>query len=1085
MPKQSRPHEVSCLGLTFIYDFMKSRGVPRRRLQEGLPYPPEYLDNRLNWIDFHTMCTIEKRLEEIFPGEPDIHLQIGRTLGRTGGFGFIRVLIRSVTSPFQVYGQLTHMVPRFLFPFCHPTFERLGPNHIRGHYHFDPGFGPTQPFIDTVQGILMSVPTLMGAPEASVTVSRSSPQDVIYDIRLQEWVGPLERVRGVVRNVLGISRMHLLNLPDAASELEETNRLLMEKVDALTEAQDELNRKVRDLSVLNSLARASASELDLERLVAGVTAVLSDQLGQIPVSVLLRDSETGNWRTAASSRILPGELPGLLAQVRAWAGEEGRATGGAPLRLTTLDRWAVLPLRSKDLLLGALALSTGPEADYDSTLLEAIADALAVAVDNALSVQVIRDLRDNLELRVKERTAELEQARGQLEDTVARLERSDRARREFFTNVSHELKTPLTLILAPLDELEARLRAKGVEEGLDTLRTMRDNAQSLLRMVNEILDFARLDEGRVPVSPEDLDLSAFVEEVVGHLRPLADRRNVRLECRRPPRRVQARVDPKLLRRALVNLVVNAIKYVDPHDQVTVRLATRGDQVLLEVEDTGPGIPEPEQRRIFERFQRASDARGRVVEGSGIGLAMVRDIMALHGGSVELDSQVGRGSIFRLRLSRRSEAMPARSQEAGGKAPASLSEVLLDAEFQAEVHAPAGGATTCPALPEDRSAAGRVLLVEDNPEMREFLCRILSRRHQVWAATDGVEGLALARRELPDVVVSDVMMPRMDGFEMCRRLKGDPPTRGIPVILLTARHGTDAVVEGLQAGADDFVVKPFSTPELLARVDAQLRIRSLTLSLLRSEQQASLGVVSAGIAHEVLNPVNAIVNSVPPLRKAIARLAKGGSRTADDVVVCEALLGAVEQSGERIHRIVEAFRSVTRPGGEQPALQVARPGEVVDAVLQMLRYRLDADSRIRVHRRYGWDEPMLCYPELLGQVVMNLAGNALDALGSSGGNLWISTERSGDQVRIRVRDDGPGIPPEVRERIFTPFFTTKPPGSGTGLGLSISREIMALHRGTLDLSPAAGRGTEFVATLPYYPPEAGDSEASEAGPGGGR
>lgn len=1076
----SRPREVSCLGLTFIYDFMKARGVPRIRLQEGLPYPPKYLDNRLNWIDFQTMCAIEQRLEAIFPGEPDLHLQIGRTLGQSSrSFGFVRVLMRSVASPFQMYGQLTHTLPRFLFRFCHPTFELAAPGHIRARYRFEPGYGPTKPFLQTVQGILMSIPTMMGLPEASVTLRMESPQVAVYDILLQERFGPVDRLRIAARSVLGVSRMLLRNLPDAASELEETNRLLLDKVEDLTEAQDELKRRVRDLSILNSLARVSASELDLERLVTNAAAVVSDQLGEIPVAVLLCDGASGQCRVAAVTRALPNEVSELMVRVRAWvmAGVKGEGTGA--LRMVSLDRWTVLPLLSKERLLGVLAMDTGPSADFDAMLLGAIGDALAVAVDNALSVNVIRDLRDHLELRVQERTAELEQARGQLEDTVARLEQSDRARREFFTNVSHELKTPLTLILAPMDELEARLGAHCSSEDAASLRMVRENALSLLRLVNEILDFARLDEGRVPVNPTEIRLGAFVAEITDYLKPLADRRNVRLACSRPRREILARLDPKLLRRALGNLIVNAIKYVDPGDQVTVRLGLRRGQILIEVEDTGPGIPERERSRIFERFQRASDARGRVVEGSGIGLAMVRDIATLHGGRVELDSEEGRGSVFRLCLPGNFAGVSARPSGRGGKASADLSDVVLGLDVSPqELGAEASDGGSPGGDAGHSGLAGRILLVEDNPQMRALLLRVLSRRFQVWTCPDGVEGLELARRELPDVIVSDVMMPRMDGFEMCRRLKGDPITRGIPVILLTARHGTEAVVEGFKAGADDFVVKPFSMPELLARVDAHFRIRALTLSLVRSEQQASLGVVSAGIAHEVLNPVNAIVNSVPPLRRNVARMGRGG-RHAADVAACEALLTAVEQSGERIHRIVDAFRRVTRPGEGRLDMQVARPGDVVDAVLDILQYRLHSEPNLRLHHRYDWNEHVLCHADLLGQVVMNLVGNAMDALGPTGGNVWVTTALAGDQVQIRVRDDGPGVPPKVRKGIFTPFFTTKAPGVGTGLGLAISREIMALHRGTLELVPSSGeQGAEFLASLPcVFPRDRGVSVGS--------
>ncbi|MDP2315207.1 MAG: HAMP domain-containing sensor histidine kinase [Pseudomonadota bacterium] len=1044
---------MSCLSLTLFYDYLESHGFARTVLQEGLAYPPAWLDDRLNWIDFDTFLVIEARVAKLFPGTPNLFYDIGLTFAATKGLGFVRVVVRGLFSPYQMYGRFPTLVERFLFAFVKIRIEELGPGKIRAHYHFAPEIAPSEPFLDTVRGILAGVPPMIGAPPANVRMTRRGSHDVDFDIAITQWTGVFPRLRAAWSR-LATGRK---NLTDAASELEETNRLLQEKVTALTEAKRQLDRKVRDLTVLNALARAATSEMDARQILRRAAGAISDGLGNVPVTLLLVDGEPGGLVVAASRRVPPAEL--VEMQSLAQADHPGTLrVSRAVTRIRLAGRnWAAHPMRSHERLVGAMLLALD-EADEDPALLESMASQLALSVENALSYRVIADLRDHLEIRVRERTAELEEARTSLQDTVTRLEQADQAKDRFFTNVSHDFLTPLTLIIAPLEDLEAEMAAGRFDDVRGAVRAARQNALTLHNLVGELLDFAKFDAGVLPMTLADLELSGLVQDVVDTLRPLADRKNLAFSAELPDEAVSVVVDRALLRRVLVNLVGNAIKYVNFRDRVTVRVRTEGAHAVLEVDDNGPGIAVEDQARVFERFTRGRS--GASIAGTGIGLAMARDIVRAHDGAVELESEPGEGACFRVRLPRGGAAPRVIPVREGGSAP--LHQPVADAvDLDHDV----------PTLLEFEGrgevnirSRTQVLVVEDNAEMREFLVRILRREHHVRAVADARQAEAIALRDMPDVIVSDVMMAHVDGLELCRRLKGSVSTRAIPVLLVSARHGSEAVLQAFSVGADDYITKPFSPPELLARVNAQIRIRLLATTLLRMEKQYSLGVLSAGIAHEMLNPVNAVINAVGPLRRSFERVG-GANNLSKDARQASALLDAVEVSGQRMHHVVKGILAYTRQE-QTPRAQASRLSEEIEAVLTILRYRTNG---VTIHRNYDWDEPMMHYPEWIDQVVMNLVVNALDAMGESGGEMWIHTERIGDEVCIRVRDAGPGVPPELRERIFIPFFTTKPPGKGTGLGLAVAREIVAMHRGRLELDPTVRNGAEFVVTLPLERP----------------
>jgi PAS domain S-box-containing protein len=416
------------------------------------------------------------------------------------------------------------------------------------------------------------------------------------------------------------------------------------------------------------------------------------------------------------------------------------------------------------------------------------------------------------------------------------LSEIDRAKTAFFTNISHEFRTPLTLMLSPLEEAISR-EETGTLTGRNKehLKLAHRNAMRLLKLVNTLLEFSRIEARRANPVYQPTDLAEFTAELASVFRSATEKAglDLRIEC--GPLSQKVSVDREMWEKIVLNLLSNAFKFT-LEGSITVRLTEdkKTDQITLEVADTGTGIPQSELPRIFERFHRVRGAEGRSIEGTGIGLALVQELVKLHGGSIRAESDYGQGTTFFVTIPRRNDAEKLIEAEPHWS-PAS-------ARFRAENYVeealrwlPDAPETASPVPPQDFTteepaaselADAHVLLADDNADMREYVRRLLAQRFQVRAVSNGAEALAAALADPPDLVLSDVMMPEMDGFALLRALRDSPRTRSLPVILLSARAGMEARVEGLELGADDYLVKPFTAQELLTRVRSQLRLSRL-------------------------------------------------------------------------------------------------------------------------------------------------------------------------------------------------------------------------------------------------------------------
>ncbi|WP_233157890.1 SpoIIE family protein phosphatase [Actinokineospora bangkokensis] len=404
----------------------------------------------------------------------------------------------------------------------------------------------------------------------------------------------------------------------------------------------------------------------------------------------------------------------------------------------------------------------------------------------------------------------------------------DRAKTTFFSNISHEFRTPLTLIMGPVAELRAR-EDTGLDQRARTeLDVVHRNGLRLSKLVTTLLDFSRIEAGRMRASYAPTDLAAATADLASVFRSAVEAAGLRFTVDCAPLGEPVHLDQDMWEKIVFNLLSNALKFTFD-GEVAVTARRDGAHAVVTVRDTGVGVPEAEMPRLFERFHRIENSRARSHEGSGIGLALVRELVDLHGGTITAESTEGAGTTFTIRLPFGTAHLPA-DATAPAERPARTGETGEQYVQEALRWLPGAGAEPEVPLGPDAPESGapvRVLIADDNADMRDYLGRLLrGAGYQVEAVVDGLRALEAVRAEQPDLVVSDVMMPGLDGLALVGALRGDARTAAVPVLLLSARAGQEASIEGFRAGADDYLVKPFAAAELLARVRSTVELSRL-------------------------------------------------------------------------------------------------------------------------------------------------------------------------------------------------------------------------------------------------------------------
>jgi signal transduction histidine kinase len=684
---------------------------------------------------------------------------------------------------------------------------------------------------------------------------------------------------------------------------------------------------------------------------------------------------------------------------------------------------------------------------------------------------------------------ELDQNKRELEETNRKLIELDRLKSRFFANISHELRTPLTLLLSPLETLIQKFNRSVDDNTREMLGTMHANGMRLLKLINDLLDLIRLEAGRMDVKNEPLAVSEFIRGLDSAVRQVAINKQITLETNVDDQLGAILADRDKLEKIVLNLLFNALKFTPDKGRILLRAEKQGEEFVLIVSDSGVGIAQKSLPYVFDRFWQEDSSSKRKFQGVGIGLALVKELVEMQNGKVTVESVEGKGATFTVRLPYQKAELPL---PGGDKTNAHVTIKNLESSEQwltnlyrrAELFpaVAAGTGAVQPAALPGKSERPVVLVADDEPDMRRFLRSQLIEDYEVVEAVDGMQAAEKAQEFLPDIILLDLMMPGKDGLQVCRELREYALTASIPIILLTARADEEAKFDALQAGANDFLAKPFSSIELQARIknlieshhfqrrltkqnkaltSAIEQIKETEMQLVQSEKLASLGRLSAGIIHEINNPLNFTLTGLFALRNKSKHMA------TEQRVEYEEILNDVEEGIKRVRNIVSDLRTFTHPGGG-----TGEAVDVADALAASLRF-LSGEWKDKVHieQKLPPEQIVWANRNKLIHVLVNLLQNSIDALGEKQfaddikATIVIEGRVADDRSLIVVRDNGMGIDPKMMDKIFDPFFTTKEVGKGMGLGLSICYRIVKSYGGEITLKSVRGEFCEFILDFP--------------------
>ncbi|MBI3352912.1 MAG: response regulator [Nitrospirae bacterium] len=870
-------------------------------------------------------------------------------------------------------------------------------------------------------------------------------------------------------------------------------------------------RKYDMQAIIQGLVRELAALKNLDLLIAKIATKIKEALYVSRITIIVLDDKNQNFKVIGAEEKLQLDDPCLscirkLDGVIEWEEIELNPKF-EPIRQVAksyfqkFDAKIVLPLIHDGKLIGAINLGEKDNlksfSKVDIDFLSNLKTEASIALSNSLLYDNVNKMSKELkqwsielEQKVDERTSELAERKKELEESYEKLKELDQFKTEFFANVNHELRTPLTLILLPVEmalNKDYGELSPALEKNLMMVKT---NGFRLLNLINGLLDLAKTDAGKMELFKNKYDLSLITQGIVSSLALMADKKNIKLTFLAKSPLPEFYFDREKIERVLINSISNALKFTDADGVVEVSLARKEEKIEIRVKDTGIGIPESFREKVFERFTQVDSSSVRKYQGTGLGLALCKEFVELHEGKIWVESEEGKGSTFVCLL-----PVVANIEEGGYSIDRRVKDfenaekrrnvdltksLSINALYQSPDLSKPDEIQETPV--ENGNKKYQILIVEDNLEMQAYIRSILKDDHLILTAKNGVEGIEKIKLFKPDMIISDLMMPLKDGYQLCREVKTDKETRHIPVILLTAKSDVSCKIEGLEAGANEYLSKPFNAEELKARVRSLLQLKALEKENAQTKKMAAMAVMVAGVIHEINNPISFTKTSWQTISEALDRLktiAADSNLEAHREEVSELMgsadlaLEIVKKGLDRIQHVVGRLRIFE--GNRSLDFEPVNINNLITRLAGQLLVLdrtggLSTDKETIFKKDFHVETLIEAIPVLLTQSLEVIMDNALKATEGAGPVSIKTWEEPGEKVFISIKDRGKGIKKEKLEHLFEPFFTMRDVGEGMGLGLFLAYQVVQAHHGFISVKSQENVGTEMIIQLPVSQPK---------------
>ena len=715
--------------------------------------------------------------------------------------------------------------------------------------------------------------------------------------------------------------------------------------------------------------------------------------------------------------------------------------------------------------------------------------------------------QEELERVVEERTRDLrlekektEEAKEIIQSQAEKLIELDRFKTRFFANISHEFRTPLTMIIGPLENVLSGFYGQ-IEDGLmRQISIMLRNAQRLLRLINQLLDLSKLEAGKMELHTSERNMIPFLENILLSCTPMADNKNISLNFESEYQEIRAHYEPDKMEKVFFNLLSNALKFTPSAGSISMVVNKRAPStdfkegaIEIHVRDTGKGIPASDLPYIFDRFHQVSGTNNRDHEGTGIGLALVRELILLHKGTITVTSELDKGTEFIITIPLGNKHLtedqivdPEMGQQGytGAIVMSELAAESIDFDHEQPVE------KSLPLSNKHALSQSLILVVDDNNDILEYIGGILSNTYLVEVATDGLDGLEKAQLLKPDLILSDLMMPRLDGNQFCKKIKEHPDLNYIPFILMTARATNELKIEGLEMGADDYISKPFNARELLARISNLLQLRenqkelkqlnrnledkvaeqlkiilndriAYEAEILDAKEKAEASsrlksIILDNLNHEFRTPIAGIVGSAEILEME-----------AEDGL--QEFVGFIKSNTQRLQNTLDAVLELSSLENKQVDLNNTwlNPRHALNDLL--VRYEpLAAEKGLTMTLQLPEKTTSIHVDEFaFARILDHIIDNAIKF--TKEGGITIELEESKMEVLIHISDTGIGIADEFLPKLFDAFVQESDGISrayeGVGIGLSISKQLTEMMNGQITAKSTKYQGTTMTLTFP--------------------